>query len=494
MFERWFQNRWRWILLRYGVALLTGALAAWLRYALIPIMGTEAPYTLLFASIVVVAVSMGAGPGLLTAAIGIWAGETFLLQSSGSWHLTWASALRISFILAGTLYVGYVGHRLRQSNRKSVADSAALRESEGRLRATFDQAAMGIIEVDEQDRFIAVNNHACEILGYSSEELLHMNANELTHPEDRAVSDEMNSALNTSRLDRIDYEKRYVKRDGTPLWAHVTVSAVRDSQGRIMRAIGTIEDITERKRAEEAFRDAVALAEQRAEELQRSNQDLEQFAYIASHDLQGPLRLISGFADLLKVESAGKLTNQEDYYITVMADSAKNMSRMVGDLLSYSRVGSHDKQPRQIDMEAVLQATLAELGAAIRESGAAVTHDPLVTVWADETQMRQLLANLIGNAIKFRKKTEPSRVHVSVERRDNDWRFSVRDNGIGIDRKFQDRIFAIFQRLHSEEQYPGTGIGLAICKRIVDRHGGKMSIESEPGQGATFYFTIPGRG
>jgi signal transduction histidine kinase len=385
--------------------------------------------------------------------------------------------------------VGMAGVNLDITERKNAEE--ALRESEARFRALVTATSDALYRMSPDWREMSLLHGGDFLAGTKKANRAWLD--EYIDPEDHPrMMTAIEEAIRAKGI--FEMEHRVRRRDGSVGWTFSRAVPLLDANGVIVEWFGAASDITERKRAEEALRDAMALAEQRAEELQRSNQDLEQFAYIASHDLQGPLRLISGFADLLKVDSAGKLTNQEDYYITVMADSAKNMSRMVGDLLSYSRVGSNDKQPGQIDMEAVLQATLAELGAAIRESGAAVTHDPLVTVWADETQMKQLLTNLIGNAIKFRKKTEPSRVHVSVERLDNYWRFSVRDNGIGIDRKFQDRIFAIFQRLHSEEQYPGTGIGLAICKRIVDRHGGKISIESEPGQGATFYFTIPDRG
>ena len=231
---------------------------------------------------------------------------------------------------------------------------------------------------------------------------------------------------------------------------------------------------------------------QTADDLARSNADLQQFAYVASHDLQEPLRMVESYVQLLARRYQSKLDADADEFIGYAVEGTNRMHALINDLLEYSRMGTEDKQMEPIDSSDVLAVALDNLKAALRESGAVVTQDALPTVVADASQLAQLFQNLIGNAIKFHGQ-EPLRVHVSAERKGDEWVFSVRDNGIGLDTDFSDRIFVIFQRLNSRTEYPGTGIGLAICKRIVERHGGRIWVESEPGKGSTLYFTIPVR-
>jgi len=229
-----------------------------------------------------------------------------------------------------------------------------------------------------------------------------------------------------------------------------------------------------------------------AMELARSNADLEQFAYVASHDLQEPLRMITGYTQLLAKRYGDKLDQNANEYINYAVDGAKRMQRLIHDLLTYSRVGTQGKEFAPTDCGAVVAETVRILQPAIQESAATIAYDSLPTVMGDETQLLQLFQNLIGNAIKYRD-SKPPAVQVSCKQEGEHWLFSVRDNGIGIDPKYAERIFVIFQRLHTGEQYAGTGIGLAVCKKIVERHGGKIWVESEPGKGATFHFTIPAR-
>jgi light-regulated signal transduction histidine kinase (bacteriophytochrome) len=228
----------------------------------------------------------------------------------------------------------------------------------------------------------------------------------------------------------------------------------------------------------------------RQAELERSNTELQQFAYVASHDLQEPLRMITGYTSLLAKRYKGKLDDAADEFIRFAADGANRMRVLINDLLTYSRVGTQGKKFAPVDCEMILAQTLAGLLVAIQESEARVTHDPLPTVPGDDVQLRQLFQNLIGNAIKYRNNNGPA-IHIGCVRRDRDWLFSVCDNGIGIDPRFAERIFVIFQRLHNAEKYPGTGIGLAVCKRVVECHGGRIWLESEPGKGSTFYLTLP---
>ena len=241
-------------------------------------------------------------------------------------------------------------------------------------------------------------------------------------------------------------------------------------------------DITERKRAEEKL----ILT---AGDLARSNKDLEQFAYVASHDLQEPLRMVTGYLQLLERRYKGQLDPDADDFINFAVDGAFRMQQLITDLLAYSRVGMQGGTFEAVDCQIALDQAMVNLGSSIRESGAEISHDPLPTVKADPTQLVQLLQNLIGNAIKFCGQRQP-KVHIGVRSQNGQWIFSVKDNGIGIEKQYLKRIFVIFQRLHGREEYPGTGIGLAICKRIVERHGGNIWVESEPEQGSTVFFTL----
>jgi PAS domain S-box-containing protein len=274
-------------------------------------------------------------------------------------------------------------------------------------------------------------------------------------------------------------------RDGHQVCVELTITPLRDEDGEAIGFLAVARDVSGRKQAEAAL-------EQYAGELARSNAELEQFAYVASHDLQEPLRMVTLYTQLLEKRYKARLDADADEFIDYVVDGAKRMHQLINDLLSYSRVSSHGKEFELTDCETVLKRALTNLRTAVEESRAEVTHDALPTLLADGMQLVQLFQNLLSNALKFRGE-EPPRVHVSAAPDGKKWLFSVRDNGIGINPDCAERIFIIFQRLHGIKDYPGTGIGLAICKRIVQRHGGRIWVESEPGKGATFHFTLPMR-
>jgi len=240
----------------------------------------------------------------------------------------------------------------------------------------------------------------------------------------------------------------------------------------------------------EQLRQEIAVREETQAALQRSNTELEQLAYVASHDMQEPLRMVASYLQLVAQRYKGQLDADADEFIGYAVDGAKRMQALINDLLAYSRVGTKARPFERTDCEKVVDTALANLRIAIHDSGAEVTHGPLPVVMGDPMQLLQLFQNLIGNALKFRREA-PVRIRIAAEPADDGWRFSVSDNGIGIAAEYFERIFVLFQRLHGRGDYPGTGIGLAICKKIVERHGGTITVESQPGVGSTFRFTIP---
>jgi len=257
------------------------------------------------------------------------------------------------------------------------------------------------------------------------------------------------------------------------------------------RAVQIADDMVHQLRgSEEALRESHEALRRRAAELARSNEELEQFAYIASHDLQEPLRAVTSYVQLLAKRYTGQLDAKADGYIQHAVSGARRMHLLIDGLLQYSRVRSKPLEFVPTDCEAVLHQVLVDLKAPIEVHGAVITHDPLPTVAADAGQIHQLLLNLVANGIKFHKMGDPPRVHVSVQDNGDRWLFSVRDHGIGIDPKDTRRIFEMFGRLHSHREYSGTGVGLAVCARIVERHGGRIWVESALGTGCTFFFTI----
>ncbi len=380
---------------------------------------------------------------------------------------------------------------LERTNQELQAEIAehkrieeALRESEDRFRNIYENAMIGLYRTTPDGRILLANPALVRMLGYSSfDQLARRNLEEVGYEPQYPRSSFKQTIEREGQV--LGLESAWKKADGTTLFLRESARVVRDESGNTLYYEGSVEDISARKRAEDRLRATMA-------DLERSNRELEQFAYAASHDLQEPLRMVSSYTQLLARRYRGQLDQDADEFISYAVDGAERMQRLINDLLAYSRVGTRGRAFQTTDCEQALQQALANLQTAIEESGAIVTHDPLPTVVADQSHLTQVFQNLVGNALKFRSSVPPS-IHVGVQEKSGHWLFWVSDNGIGIDPEYHERIFVIFQRLNAGDKYPGTGIGLALCKNIVERHGGRIWVESQPGQGATFYFTIPAR-
>jgi PAS domain S-box-containing protein len=348
----------------------------------------------------------------------------------------------------------------------------------------LEAAPDAMVVVDQHGEIVLLNLQAEKQFGYRRDELLGQKVSNIV-PEgfaERLVADGLRSAEDAlAQQIGTGIELHGRRKDGSEFPIEIMLSPLESTDGVLVTA--AIRDITARKMGEAELLDKV-------EELNRSNEELQQFAYIASHDLQEPLRMVASYTALLARRYKGKLDADADDFIAFAVDGASRMQRLIQDLLAYSRVGSKGKEFANTSSEAALRQAMRNLRGAIEASGAAVTHGPLPVVLADEMQLTQLFQNLVGNAIKYRRAGVPE-VHVTAAPNGGrKWMFSVEDNGLGIEPQYFERIFGMFQRLHKREEFEGTGIGLAICKKIVERHGGAISVESSLGKGSTFRFPL----
>jgi PAS domain S-box-containing protein len=615
---------------RYGFAVVITALAALLRWSL-PEVLSETTFLIFYPVVVAAAMFGGMGPGLVATFVSILFYEIIFdplaLRMDVDNTVIWA---RLLIFASGGVGISVLAHlqRLAQKHERQRADEVL--QNERQYRILFENAAVGMLQLDPEGRFIRVNDRYCEITGYSREELKTMTPLDLSPPENLARDREYLMLFLTGRQSKYEIEKQYVRKNGQVIWVHVTAGNIRDVSDKNIRTTIIIQDITERKRAEEALRESerrysalfankingivhcrmimdeqgkpvdyeilqvnnayelitgirkedirgrrakevfpeidklafdyigtygqialeggekqfveffapigrwlsifvyspkpgeftvifadvtaqrqaqdelrtlkdqleqrvkerTAELEQSIVELERSNADLQQFAYVSSHDLQEPLRMVASFVQLLEMQYSDKIDEQGKEYIKFAVEGVKRMQSLIKGLLAYSRIQTRSKAFEPVDLEKILQIVKENLKLHIEETGAEIVHDPLPVVMGDDTQLIQVFQNLIDNALKFRRANVTPKIFISAEKKERDWLFCVHDNGIGIAPEFFDRIFAIFQRLHARGKYPGSGIGLSIVKRIIERHGGTICVDSHPDKGTSFFFTI----
>lgn len=504
--------------LRYGAAVFSVAFALLVRIALHPQLGDQLPFVTFFAGIAAAAWFGGVGPSLLSAALGFALAELFFVHHAHRWWILTPLDLAIAasyFVVAATMVIltramhsasecaiarqieleREIGERIQAEAALSKAHDeleitdrkraeGALRQSEERYRALV-MATSQVVWTTDANGLVIDSPSWRAFTGQSPDQVKGWGWMDALHPDDRErVSARWSEAVRTQTIYETEYRIR--RRDGEFLDVSTRGVPVLRADGSVREWIGICTDSTARKQTEEALI-------QRTRELERSNAELQQFAYVASHDLQEPLRVVANFTQLLAERYASQLDDDAREFIAFAVGGAVRMQQLIQDLLAYSRVGTQGRVLEPVDCNEALGRAVSNLRISVAESGALVSHDELPVIQADATQLVQLFQNLIGNGIKFRG-ANPPRVHISVVRKGDDWIFSVRDNGIGIEPQYAERIFALFQRLHRPEEFSGTGIGLTICKKIVERHGGKIRVESEPGHGSTFFFSIPAAG
>ena len=384
------------------------------------------------------------------------------------------------------LYVAPVRNNQREVShfvgvQTDITEAKQARLASLELAAIVESCEEAIIGKTSEGIIQSWNKGAERLYGYTEKEVLGKSIT-LLFPEDKMqeFEDIMGKIKSRQGVPQLETIRR--RKDGKNIQVAITISPITDQGGQLIGSSILAYDITERKQREKDLAD-------KTEELARSNQELQQFAYVASHDLQEPLRMVSSYTQLLGKRYKGKLDTDADEFIGFAVDGANRMQQLIRDLLEYSRVGAKETPIEPTDCHAIMHNVIENLSSSIEETEAHITTDKLPTLNANATQLSQLFQNLLGNAIKFKGEGRPT-VHVTAKKEGVDWQFAFRDNGIGIPADQQQRIFDIFQRLHSRSEYPGTGIGLAICKKIVERHGGRIWVVSSPGEGATFYFTL----
>jgi PAS domain S-box-containing protein len=424
------------------------------------------------------------------------AGE-HVYDHGGDMGIKWAF-VHAGFITALSLANLAVWRESERERRRTSDALARVAASEERYRSVVEGLEEGVMLVDEHLRVVTANPSAERFHGVAHGGLVGVAVEDLTRhllepgtdrPDPRVAADMEDAHLHGRSVTGVEVRLRAA--GGRSRWLRCTARPLVDGAGAgPYSVVVSFADVTAQHESEAALRAAHAELERRAGELERSNADLEHFAYVASHDLSEPLRMVTSYLQLLRRRYHGQLDGDADAFIDYAVGGAGRMRNLIDDLLTYSRVGRASGPSTDVDLRATVQDTLQALHATVAEAGADVVVGPLPTLSGDALELSQLFQNLIANALKFRSEERAPRVTISAQPSASGWTVRVADNGIGVDPQHADRIFKMFQRLHTREDYPGTGIGLAVCNRIVERHGGRIWVEPTPGGGATFAFTL----
>jgi len=428
----------------------------------------------------------------------IWSAKSFRTESADNQPLTiLLGGILINVLLVllfvsisrssrqALSYADSMTVKLEENNQALHRTNTELESLEARFRNTLESAPVGIIMTSGSGEVAFINQHAEQMFGYDRGELINQKAELLAPARDRdnhpAFRAEYAPVPSLRKLG-VDNELFCLRKDGQEFPAEIGQTPIVEADGTYV--LSAIVDITRRKELEDGLR-------QSNDALTQSNIELQQFAYVASHDLQTPLRSIAGFAEILQSRYKGKIDETADRYFEKIVAGSLRMQTLINDLLVFSRVEASSTPVGSVDLHETLADVTNLLQAEIEASDATITHDKLPTIVGDAPQISQLMLNLVGNGLKYRGERTPH-IHISAEANQDGWTICVRDNGIGIDSKHHEQIFEIFKRLHTQREYAGTGIGLAVCKRIVKRHGGRIWLESTPQEGTAFYFTIKG--
>lgn len=481
---------WLNLTLRYGSSILVVIVSFLLYWELTALFGPGLPtYILFYPAIIIVAMLAGLGPGLLATIVSVILAGIWIIPPLGEFTIQ-ATIDKIGVVLFTGIgiMISSLSELYRRNRNKAAAydkEQATIEtQRENKFLANILEHSSLPFAIGYPDGRIGLLNSAFEQLtGYTKEELHTIDwSTTLTPIEWREIEQEKVDKINRTGQP-VRYEKEYIRKDGSRVPVELLASVTYDMEGNPAYYYSFITDITDRKEAEQTI-------ETTMNELKHSNKELEQFAYITSHDLREPLRMITSFLQLLERRYKDQLDEDANEFIGFAVDGAKRLDAMTNDLLQYSKITSEKREIKPVNFEDVLKQALTNLTVQIKENNAIITHDQLPIIDGDEQLKIQLFQNLISNSIKYRSQETP-KIHISAIKENNQYLFSFKDNGIGMSPEHVKKIFTIFQRLHTREEYEGTGIGLAIAQKIVHQQGGQIWAESEPGKGSTFYFTIP---
>jgi PAS domain S-box-containing protein len=483
----------------YAFAVVVVALATGMRLWLEKAFGPMPLFVTFYPAVALVATVAGGGPGIVATLLSAMAADYWSIEPVGSFGAFKTNDAVAMGIFAGTgILLSAMIKYYRRVREKSIE---AMRLANNYNRSLLEASLDPLVTISADGKVTDVNEATIKATGRTRQELIGTDFTYyFTEPEKarQGYRQVFEKGFIT------DYPLTIRHKDGKLTEVLYNASVYKDTRGNVMGIFAAARDVTLLKQAEaelKHYHDHLELVvKQRTSDLEAtnreltlSNENLEQFAYVASHDLQEPLRMMASYSELLERRYKSKLDTDADEFISYIVDGAKRMQKLINDLLAYSRIGRSDKPLEEIDCNAILNRVVGSMDDMAKSTGALITQDKLPVLMGNESNFIQLFQNLVGNAIKFHGPEAP-RVHVGAAKGSDRWLFSIKDNGIGIEPQYQERVFLIFQRLHGRDKYPGTGIGLSICKKIVETQGGNIWFESEQGKGSTFYFTVPMKG